>query len=119
MISDKRFPRQVRLLNNSEYQKVFKETHCKSSDQYLTLLACPNNKFYPRLGLAISKKQLKTAVVRHRVKRIIRESFRHNKEALQGLDIVVLGKRAADVNNMALNKSLEKHWQVLAKKCKN
>ncbi|MDH5325386.1 MAG: ribonuclease P protein component [Gammaproteobacteria bacterium] len=119
MISDKRFPRQVRLLHSSDYNKVFKETRCKSSDKYLTLLACPNDKTFPRLGLAISKKQLKSAVVRHRVKRIIRESFRHHKIGLGSLDIVVLGRNAADVDKKILSRSLQRHWEVLAKKCKD
>ena len=119
MTSDKRFPRQARLLHSSDYGKVFKQTHCKSSDKYLTLLACHNNKTFPRLGLAISKKQLKTAVVRHRVKRVIRESFRHHKAELGGLDIVVLGRTAANVDKMILRRSLQRHWEILVDKCKD
>lgn len=119
MASDNRFPRQLRLLCSSQYQKVFKEAQCRSSDKYLTLLACRNNKVHPRLGLAISKKHLKTAVLRHRVKRLIRESFRQNKKILGGLDIVVLGKSAANANNKVLADCLLRHWQVLVEKYKN
>jgi len=66
-----------------------------------------------RLGLAISKKQCKRATARNRIKRLVRESFRQNRDRLEGLDIVVMNKFAAgDAASSELFESLEKHWQT-------
>lgn len=50
---------------------------------------------YARLGMAISKKIIKKAVDRNRIKRFLRESFRLNQQNLDCFDIVVLAKRDA------------------------
>ena len=114
------FPRQERLLQSREYTAVFNDTQCKSSDQYFMVLAKSNHRQHPRLGLAITKKKIRTAVARNRLKRIIRESFRHHKESLQGVDIVVLCQsRAAAANNDELFYSLHNHWLKLAERCKS
>ena len=41
----------------------------------------------------IGKKNVKLAVQRNRLKRLIRESFRHNQETLAGWDIVVIARK--------------------------
>ena len=65
-----------------------------------------------RLGLAISKKHCRLAVGRNRLKRLVRESFRHHRADLKGLDVVVLNQPAAmRAGNKALFDSLHKHWQ--------
>lgn len=66
-----------------------------------------------RLGLAISRKHCRGAVARNRLKRIIRESFRLHREALTGLDLVVINHApAARASNKALFDSLTGHWQT-------
>jgi ribonuclease P protein component len=120
MAPERSFPRQLRLVHSRQYQRVFSDTHCKSSDALLIVLARRNDRKYPRLGLAIAKKKIKTAVARQRIKRIVRESFRHHKDQLSGLDIVVLGHaRANNATNKQLFNSLQHHWLRLAKQCKN
>jgi ribonuclease P protein component len=65
--------------------------------------------------LAVSKKNVRRAVDRNRIKRVIRESFRHNRQALEGLDIVVLGRRGMDKRtNRVLFDSLSKHWKTIS-----
>lgn len=119
MIGDQRFQRSVRLRQSRDYQRVFKLRQCKSTDRFLTLLAFRNELNHPRLGLAITKKKVKTAVARQRLKRLIRESFRQRKKALSGLDIVVMSQsQAAEITNDILFKSLAKHWEVLVRRCK-
>jgi ribonuclease P protein component len=77
-----------------------------------TVLYRPNGKNGPRLGLAIGKKNCRRASGRNRLKRVIRESFRHHKATLGGLDVVVLNQPAAtDAPNQALFESLARHWQ--------
>lgn len=115
MSTDCRFPRQTRLLNSNDYQRVFNHAHCKSSDQYLTLLAHRNQTDLPRLGLAITKKKIKTAVDRQRIKRLVRDSFRQHKELLAGLDIVVMGTTLAkETPNRKILEQLDKHWHRLS-----
>ena len=115
---DRGFPHQVRLSQSQDYQAVFESTDCKTSDRYFTLLAKRNFQDDPRLGLAITRKKIRSAVARHAVKRIIRESFRHHKQQLQGLDVIVMASTAASNEaNSVLFTQLEKHWQRLSQRC--
>ena len=67
-----------------------------------------------RLGLAIAKKHVKLAVERNRIKRVIRESFRHHRQLIEDFDLIVLAKPGtASQTNKQLVTSLESHWQRL------
>ncbi|MDX2465076.1 MAG: ribonuclease P protein component [Porticoccus sp.] len=112
------FPPQLRLLSRGDFQLVFKGTECRSSDNALTILARHNGLSHARLGLAISKRFIKTAVGRNRVKRLLRESFRQHQSLLTGLDIVVVNRDAAHkTSNSELTKALKAHWRRVAKRC--
>ena len=107
------FPRSYRLTRADQYNRVFKQA-IRSSDKALTLLARPNGLTHPRLGLAISKKCAKLAVSRHRIKRLVRESFRKHNLALPPLDIVVTCRPVIlGMTNSQLRVALERHWQKL------
>lgn len=111
------FPRTLRLLTSAQFQAVFRDTACRSSDQLLTVIARPNQQPHPRLGLAISKKAVKTAVARNRIKRLVRESFRQQQQALAGLDVVVMARTAAmQASNADIAASLQNHWQRLQRR---
>lgn len=99
------FSKSFRLLSPKEFQFVFAQAE-KFANRHWTLIVRPNGKPYPRLGLAISKKQLSRAVWRNRLKRIAREAFRLHKAELSGYDIVVLGRRGTqELDNATLHKS--------------
>jgi ribonuclease P protein component len=107
------FARERRLKNPADYQKLFRAP-CRSNDEIFLVIARKNGLDYARLGLAISKKQVKQAVERNRLKRLARESFRRNQQILQGLDVVVMTiRKPARHTNKAINESLQKHWQRL------
>ncbi len=53
-----------------------------------------NNREYPRLGLAISRKNTKSAVQRNTIKRLIREAFRRHKKELGAHDLVFVARPA-------------------------
>jgi ribonuclease P protein component len=109
------FPRSSRLLNAGDYRTVFNGAQLKVSDRNLLILATPNQLPYPRVGLVIAKKNVRLAVQRNRVKRIIRESFRL-QYSLPNLDIVVLARKGmGDLDNPALRRLIEQSWQRLGK----
>lgn len=115
--TDFSFPRKTRLTTPADYKKVFTNP-TKSSDTYFTLLAVKNEFDYPRLGLVVAKKNVRKAVHRNRIKRVIRDNFRRHRHTITNIDIVVLArKEALDVAPSLLQKSLEKHWLRLASRC--
>jgi len=90
---------------------VFKKA-ARSKDKWFTVLCRDNSGGAARLGLAISKKHCRAATARNRIKRIVRESFRHNQAMLAGLDVIVINQSAARTgNNRQLFDSLHGHWQ--------
>nr|WP_207148710.1 ribonuclease P protein component [Lamprobacter modestohalophilus] len=109
------FPHAVRLRTSRHFDWVFAEPR-RSSDLYFTVLGrrppgCEMAQT-ARLGLAIAKRCAPRAVARNRIKRVIRESFRHARGSLEFADFVVLCRRAAvDADNATLNASLAKHWK--------
>lgn len=112
------FPRRVRLTEPLAYQRVFKHTGHRFSNRWMTLLAAPNRCGHPRLGLALSRKAVANAVRRNRIKRVMRESFRHWQERLGAVDIVLLGRTGiAGQSNEVLDAALEKLWKQLIEKC--
>ena len=84
----------------------------------MTVLATPNSRKVARLGLVISRKAAGSAVARNRIKRQVRESFRHWQEQLGSLDIVVIGRAGiAKQPNRDLAQALEKIWTRLMDSC--
>ena len=111
------FPRHVRLLNAGDYQSVFNDTSTKVFAGEFLLLARKRDDDQARLGLIVSKKTDKRAVGRNRIKRLVRDSFRHHKTPLSGLDIVFLARQGIkELENADLHKRLDKAWDQLAKK---
>jgi len=112
------FSRRVRLTEPADYQRVFKHCHCKAVNRWLTALATPNVLDHPRLGLAISRKVARHAVARNRIKRVVRESFRHRQAELGALDIVILGRNdVAGQSTKVLATAMEKLWKQLIQSC--
>ena len=65
-----------------------------------------------RLGLTISKKNIKKASDRNRYKRLVRESFRLT--LLPEVDIIFLSRRGLDnLSNAELNNKLASAWKKL------
>jgi len=113
-----RFPRRVRLTEPADYQRVFKGRCYRLNNSWMTVLAVPNQLQHPRLGLAISRKVVRNAVARNRIKRVTRESFRHWQTRLDSLDIVVLGRAGVAAQpGKVLDTALEKLWIKLIEKC--
>ncbi len=107
-IAGQRFPRSARLLEASAYSRVF-ERRQRVGDPYFTLLWYRHGQGPARLGLAIARKQVRRAVDRNRLKRVARECFRQQREALHGIDLVVMARaEAAGADKARLRESLER-----------
>ena len=82
------------LKKNIDFQKVYRNGKSKAN-KYLVMYVLPNNLSINRLGITVSKK-VGNSVVRHHLTRLVRESYRLNKNMFNsGLDIVVVVRNTA------------------------
>jgi ribonuclease P protein component len=73
-----------------------------------------NEESYPRLGMNIAKKNIRSAVTRNQVKRLIRESFRFSQHELVGLDIVVAANRfQKEIDKAEIRRCLDDQWKKI------
>lgn len=112
--SGERFRSINRLKRPEEFKQVFASKR-RSSDKSFLILARNNDLNRPRLGLAVPKKHIHSAVERNRLKRIIRESFRLKQKVLTGNDIVVVVRNKIDANKKSIGPTLAKHWNKIIK----
>jgi len=100
-----RFPAAARVLTSAEFERVFK--HGKRTAAPLMALHLLPGGEGARLGLVVSRKVDKRAVARNRIKRVVRETFRHCREALPAGAYVVLARNgAAQCDNAELRLTL-------------
>ncbi|MCE8023994.1 MULTISPECIES: ribonuclease P protein component [Halomonadaceae] len=108
------FPKQLRLLTAGDYRYVFDHAALKVHGKGLMALACPNGLDHPRLGLVISKKNVRRAVDRNCLKRVVRESLRLRQCSLPAVDIVLLARRgASELDKATLHRQLFGMWRRL------
>ncbi len=82
------------LKKNYEFRYVYKNGK-SYANKYLVMYVVENNTDRNRLGISVSKK-VGNSVVRHRITRLIRESYRlHENIFNSGLDIVVIARNSA------------------------
>lgn len=89
------FGKDKRLLKSQDFQLVFNQTSFKVHQSHLLFFVKEQKEFInSRLGLAITKKKIKQANERNRVKRLVREYFRLNQHLLlKNIDMVVIVKQ--------------------------
>jgi len=93
--TDESFPKEVRIRNRAEYLEIQRTGAAVHGRLLLGIVRRAEGRGATRLGITTTKK-LGPAVVRNRIRRLIREAFRRNRDALpKGLDIVVVAKRAS------------------------
>ena len=82
------------LKKNEQFQFVYKNGK-SYANKYLIMYVKKNGLEKNRIGISVSKK-VGNSVVRHRVTRLVRESYRlHENIFNSGLDIVIVGRPSA------------------------
>ena len=113
------FSRQLRLTRAIDFQQVFKNNF-RRGDASITILIGRKAGDRPRLGFAIARKQISTAVKRNQLKRLFRESFRRNQYRLPPRDMVVMVRREILERETAqIRAELEQHWNSIIEQCAN
>lgn len=92
----KAFSKKFRLGGNEEFKAVIAERR-RFGDAVLAMYVASNGLAYGRLGVSAGR-AVGNAVVRNRLKRLVREVFRQNRERIPaGFDYVAIpAKKAAD-----------------------
>ena len=86
------------LKKNRDFRLVYKEGK-SCANKYLVMYVMDSGREDTRIGISASKK-VGNSVVRHRFARLVRESFRLNKDILEeGKDIIVVARTAAKDKN--------------------
>jgi len=95
------YPKQNRLLRRSDYLRLSSSSPFFKGRRFI-LLVKENECDLPRIGITVSRK-VGGAVVRNRIKRHLREVFRHICSFLPSVDLHVIARRsAADCSSAVL-----------------
>ena len=107
-------PKSERLLAPSAFKTVYSNRQFGGSALFtFNVLGSQADK---KIGVTVSKKVSKRAVDRNRIKRIVKEFYRHHKSQIGLAHIVVTAKpKCATATNPELNESLQELWEKLLK----
>lgn len=88
-MGDASFPKSAHLRRTADFERVYNRK-CKGADGVLLMFVDKNDTGITRAGMSVSKKH-GGAVVRNRLKRLLREAFRLERAQLpKGLDLVLV-----------------------------
>jgi ribonuclease P protein component len=105
-------PRDCRLTRKDQFDHVLHARTIQVRRGPFRIYAVANGETGARLGLIIGKRQARRAVERNRIKRLLRESFRHRRVLLPRLDVVVQLVEATRSGDLAAD--AQALWPVLA-----
>jgi len=95
---DERLRKEERLRRKRDFQSIARDGTRRNTKNFLIIMR-RNDLGFSRVGAVASKKMGK-AVERNRVKRLIREFFRRNKDKLPpSTDYLIVGKKGAQSLN--------------------
>lgn len=94
------------LKKNADFQRLYREGR-SFANRYLVMYVKENGSKVSHIGISVSKK-VGNSVVRHRVKRLILESYRLQEDIFNsGLDMVVIARsNAKDKSYQEIEKAL-------------
>ena len=112
-----RFTKDQRLLTPAAFREVFDAPERKLHQSHLMAFVRANTHDQPRVGMAITKRKVPTAVSRNLIKRQIREQFRVQAKNLQDKDIVFILKRSInDIDKKELKNQINNILKKIEKK---
>lgn len=110
------FKKEQRLLTPAAFKDVFDAPERKLHQSHLMAFIRNNSCNQPRVGMAITKRKVPTAVIRNLIKRQIRENFRIQASNLENKDIVFIVKKSV---KELTNKDLKNEINNIFNKIKN
>jgi ribonuclease P protein component len=91
---DQRLRRRERVLDSADFRRAF-ERRRAVSDAWLVVHGRLNGLDHARLGVTVPRKVARRAVARNRIKRLVREAFRRQKDRFApGVDLIVVPRSA-------------------------
>jgi len=109
------FTKAQHLRAKADFERVY-SLKCKAADGVLLVFVARNDVSITRIGLSVSKKH-GGAVVRNRLKRLLREAFRLTQGQIpQGFDLVVIPLAKEKATLAAFEESLVKVTQRLIRR---
>ena len=104
-----------RLRHREEFSSVYAQ-RTRAGDRHLLIYAKPNERDVTRFGLSVSRKQ-GNAVIRGRLKRLIREAFRTIQHELpKGLDLIIIPSNPDEASFEIYCRSIKKLVNQLAQR---
>jgi len=96
-------PKSKRLVRNGQFKDVL-DRGLRASDEVLTLYMARNDCGHPRLGVSVGK-FWGNAVVRNRLKRLLREAFRQSQDQIPaGFDYLLMISRSRGKSELSGSK---------------
>lgn len=106
-----------RIKNSADFRRAF-DRRKSVSNGALIIYGVENGLDYPRLGISVSRKKVRRATARNRIKRMIREAFRLQKaELAPGMDLIVL-PRGGELTFAEAQESMASLGRDLARRLK-
>jgi len=105
------------MLTGRDYQRVMRGG-ARVHTANLMLVVATGASDQARLGLAVSRRRVRLAHERNRIKRVARETFRLHRHDMPSMDVVVLAKPGADRLPMEdLQRQMRQALKKASRKC--
>lgn len=89
------------------------------TNTHFTICYQKNDLKQPRFGVIVSKRKVRLAVNRNKIKRLSREIFRFRQLSLSGIDLIVILRKPMDqIDKAELQQCLNQLFDKLINNCK-